>query len=85
MKTFKFLPGFLPVKAIGGYKGKINYLIIEYREEQVLVNEFETGLTRVDFVHISGRDWFIAFTLFEGKIGGVGMVVANQITYWGVG
>ena len=28
MKTFKFLPGFLPVKAIGGYKGKINYLIL---------------------------------------------------------
>ena len=55
MKTFKFIPGFLPVKAIGGYKGKINYLIIEYREEQVLVNEFETGLTRVDFVHIFER------------------------------
>ena len=40
MKTFKFLPGFLPFKAIYGYKGKI----IKYCEEEVRVNGFETRL-----------------------------------------
>ena len=49
MRKFKFFPGFLPFNANYGYKGKI----IEYCEEEIMVNGDETRSPRADFVHMS--------------------------------
>ena len=49
MRTFKYFPGFLPFKAIGGYKGKI----IKYWKEKVIINGIKSRPPLTDFVYLS--------------------------------
>ena len=76
MRTFKFFPGFLPFKAIGGYKGKI----IKYWKDEVMVDGSYTRPPLTDFVHLSDCPHF---NIFNGPSSPVVYLRQSMTNYHG--